>query len=72
VPPTSTPELDHSAAVVPAETGTAEAAPAAPGTLAATGSTGDAARATLALSLVAGGLSAVVLAATRHRRASHR
>jgi amidase len=69
VPPTSTPELDHSAAVVPA--GAAAVPPAAqpaPGTLAATGSTGDGARATLALTLLAGGLSAVVLAATRRRR----
>jgi amidase len=67
VPPTSTPELDHSAAVVPAETA---AAPTAPGTLAATGSTGDGARTTLALTLLLGGLSAVVLAATRRRRAA--
>jgi amidase len=65
VPPTSTPELDHSATVVPAETGSAAAAP---GRLAATGSTGEGARATLALTLLAGGLSAVVLAATRRRR----
>lgn len=65
VPPTSTPELDHSVAVVPTETGSVAAAP---GTLAATGTTVDGARATLALALVTGGLSAVVLAATRRRR----
>jgi amidase len=68
VPPTSTPELDHSAAVIPVETAAAPVAAAEAGALAATGSTGEGSSAALALALVAGGLSAVVLTATRRRR----